>query len=267
MKLSVLFVTYNRAHLLHKTVHHLRTVLDESGIEYEIVVADDCSNKENCKLIDSLANVRVIRTIKNSGLGANCNNGIKACLNDYILQVQDDWLVTSGPGSFVQALKYFELFPILGILQLNEVYCDVGFSKTKVDSSELYLYKNDHLPWKRKCDLRPYSDQPHIKRKKFHFDMGGYLENAPMTMCELDFKMRVANQSSWRVGMVSYAPMFEHIGVSESLNPGASSNSFVSLIKSIPIVGIGFERIIRKTFYAAENCIAIVSTIIFDRSK
>ncbi len=265
MNISILFITYNRAHLLQQSIKELRIVLDKTIIEYEIVIADDCSNEINRQLIDLIPNVRVARTSKNSGLGANCNNGIDFCKNEIILQIQDDWSVIGLPEYFVNCINMFSEFDNLGILQLNKVNCDIGSSYFETNQHKISIFKNDHLPWIRGCDLRPYSDQPHLKRKKFHNDLGGYLENCPMTVCELDFKMRVANQKKWRIGMTHYAPMFIHIGKDESLNPGGISNRYVRFVRSIPVLGNFIVRIIKNAIYVLEHVAALIASIIFDR--
>jgi glycosyltransferase involved in cell wall biosynthesis len=212
--LSCLYITYNRSSLLEKSLNSIRENLRALPMSEEFVVADDCSSEAHLNVIELLPfDTRVIAK-KNMGLGANSNKGILACKGEYILQLQDDWLFVGKSEDILRALAILESDPQVGIVQLNITKSDLQHEhKTTAQGGCYIVFPNDFLPWNRSCGFRPYSDQPHIKRRQFVEDLGPYLEGVPMTEMENQYKKRVANQSRWKVACLSQTDsLFEHLG-------------------------------------------------------
>ena len=55
-----------------------------------------------------------------------------------------------------------------------------------------------------------------------------------MTTMELDYQMRVANQSRWGIANFSHEDHFEHLGVERSFNPGNILAKRVEKLEAIP---------------------------------
>ncbi len=212
--LSCLFITYNRSELLQIATNAIMPVLKKSSIPVEFLVSDDCSSDEHRAVIESIAFDTYQFSGKNAGLGANCNSGMRACTGKYILQLQDDWLFHGTAEDILTALEILETNPGVGVVQLNTTHSDIPAKAMVTPDGAVYIeYSNDLLPWVRNCGVRPYSDQPHIKRREFLDDLGPYLEGVPMSVMENEFKKRVANQKRWKVASLSNThSLFEHIG-------------------------------------------------------
>lgn len=80
---SVIIPTYNRAHLLRRSIS---SVLNQTHKSIECIVVDDCSTDNTEQLISSMSDdrIRYIRMPTNSGACAARNEGILAAKGDYI---------------------------------------------------------------------------------------------------------------------------------------------------------------------------------------
>ena len=83
-KVSVIIPTYNRAHLIGRSI---RSVLDQTYQDFEIIVVDDGSNDNTEEVLKSLVSdkMRYIRHEKNRGAGA-CHtmlDSISPCLRAF----------------------------------------------------------------------------------------------------------------------------------------------------------------------------------------
>jgi glycosyltransferase involved in cell wall biosynthesis len=99
VKATVIIPTYNRPHLLERSLRAL-LAQDPSTPAYEVVVVDDCSRSDVGALIAKLAgaNQRVtyLRHSVNRGLSATRNTGVRHAQGDVILFVDDDVVVEPG---------------------------------------------------------------------------------------------------------------------------------------------------------------------------
>lgn len=257
-EITFLFITYNRPQLLARALHALNNVSLEIGISPYLIVSDDGSTPENLDLLYRLNFDEVLTTDKNSGLGANQNKGLARCFTQYILQIQDDWIFTGNPNDLSRAIEIMNSDPTIGVLQLTKTNSDLPVNFKKFGSSCYKIFANDGLPWNRNCSVRPYSDNPHLKRRDFVLDVGPYLEGVPMTICENDFKKRVATQNKWKIAEFCCDPMFEHLGADVSMNSGGNPHKILRLIKKIPFVGNLLVFIIRRLYYIIDNKLVLV---------
>lgn len=76
------------------------------NIDYEIVLADDCSTDETIKIQEKIKNIKVVKTDKNSGFLKNCNNASKCAKGKYLWFLNNDTQVEEGALSYL--LKIFE---------------------------------------------------------------------------------------------------------------------------------------------------------------
>lgn len=256
--ISIVFITYNRADLLKKALENLLPAIKASGLSYEVIVADDCSSSPHSEIINDLKDVLVVRTQKNSGIGANTNNGLKFSTGKMILQVQDDWLFLGSSDDIYSAYKFLLDNPMIGIVQLTSVPCDVGGRQYHWNQKNFIVFRNDRLPWQRACSNRPYSDQPHLKRREFVNEIGPYRENCSMGVCENDYKRRVAQQTKWRVSQITPALHWEHLGEKSSFNTSGPRNKLVRLLIANPLGRYYIEPAIRGILRSIDHFIALL---------
>jgi glycosyltransferase involved in cell wall biosynthesis len=232
--ISVLITTYNRSELLLPTLKNLESILELLPYSSEVVIADDCSNSAHREVIDSIPSVRVVRTEQRSGLGANTNNGLSHCAGRLVLQVQDDWKCQADHSFLNDVYEFIGLSSDVGVVQLTAVGTDLPVEHRFFGETSFRVCRNDHLPWMRHCSVRPYSDQPHLKRREFIESVGPYLERVPMAVSENDYKRRVANQSRWKVALLEGPSRFVHTGAEVSLNPGGQRHLAVEALRRLP---------------------------------
>lgn len=258
--LSVVFITYNRSDFLVESIDSLRGALNSSGYSYELIIADDCSSSEHAGRIESIPDARIVRTTRNSGLGANANNGIANSRGRLILQLQDDWKWVGELEALRAAVEFIDDSSDVGILQLTQVGTDLPVSCRNSSGFAFQVFRNDHVPWMRGCDVRPYSDQPHIKRREFAENVGAYVENTPMTFCENEYKHRVSNQSRWNVAMVEAKSLFAHLGATASFNPGGRRHPLIKLLHRLPggarLVDPALRKFVRQIDHLAARLMA-----------
>ena len=90
---TVVIATYNRAGMVGTAI---RSVLEQTYADLELVVVDDCSPDNTRDVVEAVANprVRYVRHERNSGLPAGRNTGIRAARGEFVAFLDDDdtWL-------------------------------------------------------------------------------------------------------------------------------------------------------------------------------
>lgn len=92
-KVSVVIPTYNRGHLVSRAI---RSVLDQTYQNFEVIVVDDASTDNTEKVVKKFNDKRIkyIRHERNRGGSAARNTGIKTAQGEYIAfqDSDDEWL-------------------------------------------------------------------------------------------------------------------------------------------------------------------------------
>lgn len=258
IELSAVVITYNRSNLLVESVRRLRYALEVLPYSCEIIIADDGSSSEHQAVISSIPSVRVVRNIQNKGMGANVNNGLAHARGAFVLQVQDDWNCVN-PSGIKDSLDFLVKNPDVGIVQMTHVGSDLPAELRRCIDSAFLVFANDGLPWIRRSSVRPYSDNPHIKRREFVVSLGPYIEGVPMTFCENEYKKRVSGQSDWRVAMLQTSSVFVHAGAEESHNPGGRRHPLVQIMHKLPFGKRFIEPTFRRIAQAVDHGLAKLS--------
>lgn len=86
---SVVMPTYNRGRMI---ILAIRSVLNQTHSELELIIVDDCSDVPVKPCVDRIGDPRVkyIRHEKNKGAGAARNTGVEAARGDFIAFLDDD---------------------------------------------------------------------------------------------------------------------------------------------------------------------------------
>ncbi|MCX7175723.1 MAG: glycosyltransferase [Proteobacteria bacterium] len=245
MDVSILFITYNRSDLLEITFQSVRERMNLERLRVEFVVTDDASDDLHASVVRGLPFDKHVLCPVNSGLGANCNRGLAASSGQYILQIQDDCEFIGLNTLLATALDIMQTDLEVGIIQLTNQTPDVPHEVRHLkDGTTYWVFENDGKPNKRACGERPYSDQPHLKRRRFCEDIGPYAEGMPMSDTENDFQQRVAGQNRWRVAYLPQEKSFSHLGAARSFNPAELRAQRLTRLESFPALGV-FSRHLR----------------------
>jgi hypothetical protein len=236
--ISVLFITYNRADLLEITFSTLRERADFGGMSVEFIVSDDASDEPHLSRIKALPFDKHALSPINRGLADNCNKGIAQTAGQYILQIQDDCEFVGLPTLIRTAVQILHQDPEVGLVQLTHQTPDVAHEIRQLPDGTMYrAFDNDGVRQRKETAARPYSDQPHLKRRAFHNAIGPYLENVSMVDMELEYQQRVACQGRWRIAAIELPPGFRHLGGERSFNPAQLRAKRIKRWESYALVG------------------------------
>ncbi len=92
--LSVVMPVYNEEELIAASLLHTLAVLEESGVDYELLVVDDSSNDKTAELIEGVIKenglIKLIKSPANMGYGGAVQFGIPHCTKPYMLTIPAD---------------------------------------------------------------------------------------------------------------------------------------------------------------------------------
>lgn len=136
-KVSVIIPTYNRAHLIGRA---LKSVLNQTYQNFEIIVIDDGSTDNTEEIVKSFSGerIRYIRHKVNKGYPAALNTGIKAAKGKYIAfqDSDDEWF----PEKLEKQMKIFEYAPP----EVGVVY--TGYWRIYEDDKKIYTPREEVTP-------------------------------------------------------------------------------------------------------------------------
>ena len=96
IEVSIIIPVYNHFSYTYGCIESI--IKHTAGIDYEVIIADDCSTDETKKIHSFIDNIQVIKTKTNSGFLENCNNAALHAKGKYLLflnndtNVQPNWL-------------------------------------------------------------------------------------------------------------------------------------------------------------------------------
>ncbi len=94
---SVIITSYNRPELIHDAV---RSVIDQTFKDYEIIIVDDASNEQTQQSIESICkefdSIKYVHHTENKGLAAARNTGLSIAKGEFAAFLDDDdiWMPT-----------------------------------------------------------------------------------------------------------------------------------------------------------------------------
>lgn len=194
--LQIVFITYNRSHLLAQTHACIRQTPELKGVQ--VLCSDDGSAPEHQQAIAAMGFDKVVWAVKNGGLGSNNNKGLRACTSKYQLMVQDDCMLRD-PQAVLNAVAVLDGDPSVGMVRLYGDPTLFPLVAREVNgvpywvadhTAPEYLARKNTLPRRR-----VYSDQPHVRRRELHEQVVGYYaEGLLMEKTERDYEDRLDAQ-------------------------------------------------------------------------
>lgn len=243
-RVSVLFITCNRAHTLVATYESFVRRVEYPRERLELILCDDASEDWHRAIIDQLAFGKVVRADRNRGLGANQNAGVRAAAGDFILTLQDDCMLT-GDGDFLRrTVAAMVDDPSISMVAYRERPELPVLERRATQGAKLLIYGT--ASGASGCGDYPYSDQPNVKRADFHDAVGWFREGVAMTVMELDFQRRVSAEPSLVVAALVGPDPFAHIGAPFSLNPAHAGAGRRERLYRMPLIGLAY-RIVRRS--------------------
>lgn len=136
--ISVCVPMYNNAATIERC---LRSVLDQDGVEFEIVIVDDQSTDDGAAIATSLLRPgdRLIRNDSRLGLNGNHNRCLELARGDYIQFLHgDDWLL---PGALKTLARCFDGPDVgLAFAPRHVQTDDLPWSERRRAPSKLHVY-------------------------------------------------------------------------------------------------------------------------------
>lgn len=131
MRFSVIIPLYNKAPYVEKA---LRSVMDQSFTDYEIIVVDDGSKDESASIAETIlkestAKYQLIRQ-ENAGVSMARNNGVAHSQGDYLCFLDaDDWW---DPSFLEEISSLIDKYPEAGIYGTSYTIVNETKHKTRV---------------------------------------------------------------------------------------------------------------------------------------
>lgn len=94
IQISVIIASYNEEKEIEKSILHTRQTFHELGIDYELIVVDDCSEDRTPEIIEGVVNrypeIKFFRHEVNRGSGSAFKTGIDHAIKEYVIFVPVD---------------------------------------------------------------------------------------------------------------------------------------------------------------------------------
>ncbi|WP_026897266.1 glycosyltransferase family 2 protein [Daejeonella oryzae] len=112
--ISVIIPNYNGRHLLQQNLPSVLSAIENTGVDFEIIVVDDCSLDDSVNFLKlNYPAIKLIISEKNQGFSASCNKGIAISQKELILLLNTD--IELNSDFFSTQFKYFELPDTFGV--------------------------------------------------------------------------------------------------------------------------------------------------------
>lgn len=203
MKISVIIPTYNRAHMIKKSIDSALKQIGQ-GEEFEIseiIVVDDCSLDDTKSVMNEIVQrsekVKYYCLKKNGGPSAARNYGVKMARGEWIalLDSDDEWHTDKLKEQSLYAKEHPEYDMLYHTIKITGVDEQVYLVPLENEKRE-YLEGDIHVPLLYKNFIGAPSM---LIRKETWLEIGGYDES--MRYCEdWEFALRVSE--THKIGFV-----------------------------------------------------------------
>lgn len=192
---SIIIPVYNQ---YQYTINCLYSILKTvQNIDYEIIIADDCSTDKTQDIVKKIGNIKVVKTPQNMGFLKNCNNVASHAKGEFIWLLNNDTQIQHKTLSSL--LNVFKIKKDVGVVGSKLIYpngnlqeaggiiyndatgCNFGKGKMHFDRTFNYLKEVDYC-----------SGASLFMKKDFWNKLGGFDENfVPAYYEETDLCFRV----------------------------------------------------------------------------
>lgn len=150
--ISVIQPNYNGKHLLEQYLPSVFEALNFSGVDFEIIIIDDCSKDDSVNFIKTaFPSVKLLVNEVNAGFSTTCNRGIMQASKELIFLLNSD--VKLSRNYFEKQFKYFtdeQTFGVMGCIMNfdNQKMEDAArfpyYKGGKFKANKFYFIENDH---------------------------------------------------------------------------------------------------------------------------
>ena len=164
--ISVIITTYNRAHILPRAI---KSVLNQTYSNFELIIIDDCSTDDTKELVKSFNDERIIyhRHTKNKGLLAAVNTGWDLTKAKYNCKLDDDDELL--PNALETVVKKFSEISTKGVkfIWFDSIDVETGKFSGSGIRKEGYISYEDVLSNKISGDYWQAIDMDFLGEKRY----------------------------------------------------------------------------------------------------
>lgn len=182
--ISVIMSVYNEQVFIEEAV---KSILDQTEHDFELIIVDDCSTDDTVKIIEGLSDERVVlvRNEENAGLTKNLNKALEMTRGRLIARMDGDDI--SMPDRFSKQTEFLNKHPDIMLISCNTV----TFGKQRLVSDIA------GSPEELKCTmlLRPVLAHPGFMFRRELYDKYGFKYDEHFRSAQdYDFAARVTRQ-------------------------------------------------------------------------
>ena len=187
--ISVIMSTYNEEKYIETS---LKSLLNQTFKEFEIIIVDDASTDNTKQLIQGLQDERIhlICNEENRGLTKNLNKALKYVTGKYIARMDGDDI--AFPTRFEKQVQYMEKHP-----ETMLVSC---YTKSFGDSDLVFALPDDSEVLRVRMLVRPVYAHPGFMMRRELIEAGYQYNEEYRTAQDYEFASRVAEK--YKIGLV-----------------------------------------------------------------
>lgn len=187
--ISVIMSTYNEEKYIETS---LKSLLNQTFEDFEIIIVDDASTDSTRKLIQGLEDERIhlICNEENQGLTKNLNKALKYAKGKYIARMDGDDIAL--PKRFEKQYKYME--------KHSDTMLVSCYTKSFGDSNLVFVLPDHSENLKVRMLVRPVYAHPGFMMRKDLIEAGYQYNEEYQTAQDYEFASRVAQE--YKIGLV-----------------------------------------------------------------
>lgn len=207
---TILIQTYQRYDEIQLTIDSLVENIIYPADRLRWLIADDCSGGDYpYNLLDipryNALNLKIVTLSRNSGYGANRNNGLSHVETPYVYATEDDW-VLCHKLDMRAGVGLLETCPHVGVVRYGGTSGDMEYHyrqhETDVSAyTKENVYAVDYVEGKltyliidvESPALYVYSGRPQLGKLRWYYELGCFNEHVRLGECENEFAHKVKN--------------------------------------------------------------------------